>query len=687
MIRSPEIVPSKPALDAPATLEQEQAYINFAYECLDAMRASAVRLRDSKIKERGGTYSHQINRDVFVQTALERIDHLNVGRDSLCFGRTIPVDGDSYYIGRRAVAGPEHEAVVIDWRAPAAEPFYRATGHHPMGLRLRRHFLCEGQELLSIEDEDLTHSGLGAPEVAGAQSLTAALTQARTGQMRDIVATMQAEQDEIVRSDPSGVLAIQGGPGTGKTAVALHRAAYLMFQMRNQIHPESVLVVGPNRLFLRYISGVLPALGETGAVLSTPQGMVSTKPTRTESSESARLKGDARMASVLAKAVSEIPGPLSKTLTIEADGRQLSITPADSMSMISSVRRMEIAHNLGRAHIERLAAGRLYRQYVRAPGKVANSILMTKKEMTSYLDEEPLFSAALNEIWLAPTPQKALDELVSSPALARAARGVLSPAEVGLLTKPEDQTGFTEADLPLLDEFSTLLDGDEERRNYRHIVVDEVQDLSAMQLRMLKRRSSNGSMTVVGDLAQTTGLESRKDWDEILTHLPNRRPPRLCELTVNYRTPSEIMDLAALLLASVKSPRSIRSSGRPPVFMPTQPDKLGEGTAAAMRAVKDQPGTAAVIVPGSLYDHLASALTKASLKFGEAGKHGLSEKITITAVELVKGLEFDYVIVVEPSRIAGESPQGLHALYVALTRATQTLTLVHAEPLPDEMIR
>lgn len=649
------------------------------------MRASAIRLRDAKFKERGGTYSHQVNRDVFVQTALERIEHLNVGRDSLCFGRTVPVDGDSYYIGRRAVAGPEHEAVVIDWRAPAAEPFYRATGHQPMGLALRRHFLCEGQELLSIEDEDLTKTGLGAPEVAGARSLTAALTQARTGQMRDIVATMQAEQDEIVRSDPSGVLAIQGGPGTGKTAVALHRAAYLMFQMRDQIHPESVLVVGPNRLFLRYISGVLPALGETGAVLTTPQGMVSTKPTRTESSESARLKGDARMAGVLAKAVSEIPRPLSKTLTIEADGRQLVLTRADSMSMISSVRRMEIAHNPGRAHIERLAAGRLYRQYLRAPGKVANSILMTKKEMTSYLDEEPLFPAAMNEIWLAPTPQQALEELASSPALARAARGVLSPAEVGLLTKPKDQTGFTEADLPLLDALSTLLDGDEERRNYRHIVVDEVQDLSAMQLLMLKRRSSNGSMTVVGDLAQTTGLESRQDWDEILNHLPSLRPPRLCELTVNYRTPSEIMDLAGRLLSSVKPPRSIRSSGVQPVFTRTDAAKLAEATAAAVLAVSDQPGTAVVIVPGSLHEHLASELMDASLEFGEASRDGLSKKITVAAVELVKGLEFDSVIVVEPSRIATESPQGLHALYVAFTRATQTLNLIHAEPLPKEL--
>ncbi len=649
------------------------------------MRASAVRLRDSKIKERGGTHSHQINRDVFVQTALERLDHLNFGRDSLCFGRTIPLDGDSYYIGRRAVAGPEHEAVVIDWRAPAAEPFYRATGHHPMGLRLRRHFLCEGQSLLSIEDEDLTQAGLGAPGVTGSQALTAAVTQARTGQMRDIVATMQAEQDEIVRSDPSGVLAIQGGPGTGKTAVALHRAAYLMFQMRDQIHPESVLVVGPNRLFLRYISGVLPALGETGAVLSTPQGMVSTKPTRTESFESARLKGDARMAGVLAKCVSELPRPLSKSLTLEADGRQLSLTSADSKSMINSVRRMQIAHNLGRAHIERLAAGRLYRQYVRAPGKVANSILMTKKEMTSYLDEEPAYRKALDEMWLALTPQHALEDLVPSAALARAARGVLSPADVRLLTKPDDQTGFTEADLPLLDELSTLLDGDEERRNYRHIVVDEVQDLSAMQLRMLNRRSSNGSMTVVGDLAQTTGLESRDDWDEILTHLPNLRPPRLCELTVNYRTPSEIMDLAALLLTSVKSPRSIRTSGRPPSFAPTEPDKLAVATAAAVRQIYDQPGTAAVIVPGSLYGQVVAELTKEALKFGEAGKQGLSEKVTIAAVELVKGLEFDSVIVVEPSRIAGESPQGLHALYVALTRATQTLTVLHAEPLPEEM--
>jgi len=650
------------------------------------MRASAVRLHDSKIKDRGGTFSNQVNRDVFVQTALERINHLNFGHDSLCFGRTIPVDGDSYYVGRRAVAGPDHEAVVIDWRAPAAEPFYRATGHHSMGLRLRRHFLCEGQALLSIEDEDLTKEGLGAAEVSGSQALTAALTQARTGQMRDIVATMQAEQDEIVRSDTSGVLAIQGGPGTGKTAVALHRAAYLLFQMRHQIHPESVLVVGPNRLFLRYISGVLPALGETGAVLSTPQGMVSTKPTRSESSESARLKGDPRMAAVLAKAVSEIPGPLRKTFTIEADGRQLTITPADSKSMINSVRRMDVAHNLGRVQIERLAAGRLYRQYLRAPSKVANSILMTKKEMALFLAEEPTYTQALDEIWLAPTPGLALTKLLSSPALAQAARRTLGSAEVSLLAESEDQAGFTEADLPLLDELSTLLDGDEERRNYRHIVVDEVQDLSAMQLRMLNRRSSNGSMTVVGDLAQTTGLENRTDWDEILTHLPNLRPARLCELTVNYRTPSEIMDLAALLLVSVKSPRSIRSSGRPPVFTPTQQDKVAEATAAAVRTVSSSPGTAAVIVPDSLYDQVTSALKKADLKFGEAGKQGLSEKITVAAIELVKGLEFDYVIVVEPSRLAGESPQGLHALYVAVTRATQTLTLVHGEPLPEEMI-
>jgi DNA helicase IV len=291
-------------------LQAEQAYIDTAYDRLEQMRATAQETLAEALKQRGGTFQAVEEREVIVRTTLQRLEQLDIGRESLIFGRIDQAVGDSFHIGRLAVSSSDQEPLVVDWRAPVAEPFYRATGRHPMGLRRRRHYATTGRRLRGIEDEIFSAEGDGASgtddfELVGTGALLAALERSRSGQMRDIVATVQREQDEIIRADLPGVLVVQGGPGTGKTAVALHRAAYLLYTYRFPLERQGVLVVGPNTVFLRYIGQVLPSLGESGVTLSTVEGLVATARVRgVDDRTAARVKGDARMARLLARAVS-----------------------------------------------------------------------------------------------------------------------------------------------------------------------------------------------------------------------------------------------------------------------------------------------------------------------------------------------------------------------------------------------
>ncbi|HZU75008.1 MAG TPA: AAA family ATPase [Acidimicrobiales bacterium] len=688
-------------------LPAEQSYIDRAYEGLEAMRESARQMLRSVIAlGKGGTPQAREERDVIVRTSLHRLEQLDIGRESLCFGRIDLEDGpETFYIGRLAVSGPGQEPLVVDWRAPVAEPFYRATGAHPMGLARRRHFLTDGPSLLAIEDEAFGEGELGEPTLGGA--LMSTLERARTGRMRDIVATIQAEQDEIIRGPLAGVLVVQGGPGTGKTAVALHRAAYLLYTHRFPLERQGVLVVGPNQLFLRYIEQVLPSLGESGAVLTTIAGLVPEVRARAvEAPATAALKGEARMARLLKRAVRDRQRPLRHDLVVGIGPYRLSLTVADTEAAVAAARRRHGPHNLRRRFFETHLAQTLHRRYQVAAGRARRTGLagpdegeLSPEDLRRQLRARPDWTEALDRMWPRLLPQELLHDLFGAPALlGLAGRSLFSQEELALLHRPRSTAladiPWTSADLALLDEARTLLgpvragadlDGP---RAYGHIVVDEAQDLTPMQLRMLARRSISGSMTVVGDVAQATGAQV-SGWESVMAHLSPRRAPVVVELSVNYRTPSEVMDLAGRLLATaapgLRPPRSVRSTGEEPVAVAVEPGGLEDAIAiiATREAQALGGGTVAVVCPDGWADRLAAGLARAGLAFGVPEVSGLDETVTLVPVGVVKGLEFDSVVVVEPRSISDD--HGPRALYVALTRATRRLTVVHSRPLPPEL--
>jgi len=696
-------------------LVTEQAYIDRAYDCLERARQMATKLRSMVEVGKGGTEQARWEREMIEENIAQRLDYLNVGDATLVFGRidqSRADGGDTYYIGRVAVADETQEPLVVDWRAPVAEPFYRATGRAPMGLVRRRHFATRGRRLLGIEDElfgeaaGLLDGGLvvsdNGSEVRGQSTLIAALEEARTGRLSDIVGTIQGEQDEVIRSDLPGVLVVQGGPGTGKTVVALHRAAYLLYTYRFPLEGQGVLVVGPNRLFLGYIERVLPSLGEAGVELAVLADLLDgvgdgVRVSGYDAPGTARIKGDLRMAQVLAKAIRDRERPLRDDLRIGYGVQTLSVSAARTADIVADARRRFRTHNAGRRFVEAQLFAALA-QSSRVP--------TTAEEVRSRLRLSPEVREALERMWPLLTAAELLHDLLGSRALIELAAGrYLDEAEREALFRPREtdvqQVVWTNDDAPLLDEARALLgpklrrrrDGAgreaDEMRTYGHIVVDEAQDLSPMQLRMLTRRSLNGSMTVVGDIAQATGVWAHQGWDEILAHLPHRRPARRAELTIGYRIPGPTMDLAAKVLAEaapeLDPPNSVREVGDPPRLLPVEGEQLLARlveVALEERTAVD-PGSVAIIAPSTLVEPLGAALEAAGVDFGRAARNGLETQVTLVPVSLVKGLELDAAIVVEPAAIVAEEAQGLRALYVALTRATKRLAVVHAAPLPD----
>jgi DNA helicase IV len=594
---------------------------------------------------------------------------------------------------------------VVDWRAPVAEPFYRATGRSPMGLVRRRHFATRGRKLLGIEDElfgegaDLLGGEMSITDdgsrVRGQSSLIAALEESRTGHLTDIVATIQGEQDEVIRSPLPGVLVVQGGPGTGKTVVALHRAAYLLYTHRFPLEGQGVLVAGPNRLFLGYIERVLPSLGEAGVELAVLADLVDGVRVRgRDHGATARIKGDARMSKLLAKAVRDRERGLRSPLRVPF-GAQTLVLPAErTAEIVGEARRRFRTHNPGRRFVERELFVALT-EVSRVP--------VAADEVRERLRQAPEVREALERMWPVLTPAELLHDLFGSRALVDLAAGRrLDPGERTALVRARservDQVVWTHDDVPLLDEARALLgprrrrrtngEDPDEIRTYGHIVVDEAQDLSPMQLRMLERRSLNGSMTVVGDIAQATGVWAHKDWDEILEHLPRKRPGQRAELTIGYRIPGPSMDLAAKVLReaapALRPPDSVRQEGDEPRVVSAPADELAArvvGVAVEERDAVD-PGSVAVIAPSTLVDDVAAGLDAAGVEYGRAARNGLEARVTLVPVSLVKGLELDAAVVVEPAAIVDEEAQGMRALYVALTRATKRLAIVHARDLP-----
>ncbi|MCC5952182.1 MAG: AAA family ATPase [Acidimicrobiia bacterium] len=707
-------------------LAAEQAYIDRAYACLDATRRAASKMTDLVEVGRGGTEQARFERDVIWDTMAHRLSELELGDAALCFGRIDrpayrddaphgeaadpespngdTLATDAYYIGRVAVSDDQREPVIVDWRAPVAEAFYRATGRQPLGLVRRRHFASRGRTLLNIDDELFGEAAAGldsdGPTVAGHGALLAALETARTGRLGDIVATIQGEQDEIIRSPMPGVLVVQGGPGTGKTVVALHRAAYLLYTHRFPLEGQGVLVVGPNRLFLGYIEQVLPSLGEAGVELSVLADLLrgQAQVAGYDTGRTARVKGDPRMARLLARAVRDRQRPLREVLTVGDGAQTLRLTVEDSARIVAEARRRHRKHNAGRKTVE----SEVYAALARSGRREVDP-----QELRHRVRRQLDVRSALEWMWPVLTPEEFLNELFGSVALLRhAAASAFEEHEWRALHRPRRPDAaavvWAHNDVPLLDEARALLgplpksrrrgaEDDDEVRTYGHILVDEAQDLSPMELRMLNRRSLNGSMTVVGDIAQATGQWAHGSWDEILELLPDRKPPRRAELTVGYRLPAPIMDLAARVLATaapeVTPPRSVRQDGDPPLVQSATAATLASVTADVVRRelAAVGVGNVAVICATARADEVSAQLAAAGIDHGRATRHGLDSQVTVVPVSLVKGLELDAAVVVEPAAIVDEEAQGMRALYVALTRATKRLAVVHARPLPVEL--
>jgi len=705
----------------------EQAYIDHAYECLEASRQAAFRIRQLNEADTGGTFQARFERNAFDEQLVKRLEELDLGDASLVFGRVDrigdePDTTEAFHIGRLAIADEDREPVVVDWRAPVAEPFYRATGREPMGLARRRHFAIEGRTLLGIEDELFGegHLGLGHDEgladagdgavvagdtgLRGYSTLLASLERGRTGTLGDIVATIQGEQDEIIRSPQHGVLVVQGGPGTGKTVVALHRAAYLLYTHRFPLEDQGVLVIGPNRVFLRYIERVLPSLGEAGVEQVTLADLVPgvqfLRPgdPGDDSPFTARIKGEDRMSDLIDHAVRDRKRPLRDDVVLPFGAGYVRLRQQETERIIKNARRRFKRHNAGRRFVENevyAAMAATVRDDEVGPRQIKEAFRGTL-EMRQILDA----------MWPVLTPAQLLHDLFGSKALLRlAARAVMSESDALALFRPRsehvDDVRWTPADVALLDDaFDVLgpkpgkggkLDESDEIRTFGHIVIDEVQDLTPMQLKMATRRSLNGSMTIVGDIAQATGPLAPDDWDDVLAYLPDRKPPRVIGLSVGYRIPGQIMELANRVMAvatpGLRSPQSVRVGDVGPSVVRAEVDGLAARVAHEVVGLREAlpAGSLGVVAPDSLLDVLSEALTAAGINHGTATRTGLDSGVTLVPVSVVKGLELDGVVVVEPARIVSDQEHGMRALYVALTRSTQRLVVVHADELPEPL--
>jgi DNA helicase IV len=757
----------------PDVLAAEQDYLTLLYQHLDERRRYTVgRLTQVLRAPNANTPQARSERDAAAAMYADQLATLDGVEQGLCFGRLdLHSSGDDdddedglRYIGRLGLLDEEHDyrALLIDWRAPAARPFYTATAARPEGVRRRRHIRTRSRTVLAVEDEVLDLLDDGAEQASTRISLTseaalmAALTASRTGQMSDIVATIQTEQDRIIRAKPQGVLVVQGGPGTGKTAVALHRAAYLLYTHRRQLAKRGVLVVGPNSTFLRYIGHVLPSLGETSVLLCTVAQLHPGLHARgAEPDETAAIKGRLEMAKVLAAAIRDRQQVPTEPVELIVEAQRIQLNSAVCLPARARARRSRRPHNEAKRIFQQEVVTVLAEQIATGlgPDVLSRGDLA---DIRTELRGSPELAAALETLWPTLSPEQLLTDLYADPQrLASATHRVLADEERDVLARPapgpdvDPELVWTPADVPLLDEAAELLgsDGSAEAAReaaalraelqyaqgvldildldedldpellratdlidadrladrqrargyestaeraaadrtwtYGHIIVDEAQELSPMAWRVLMRRCPSRSMTVVGDLAQTGSRAGAGSWDDVLGPYVAQRW-RLEELTINYRNPAEIAELSDNVLAAIDvditPPRSVRRSGVAPraIRVSSMAAELPAVVAEEAAAVGD--GRLAVLAAAAGVDELRTILGSSEQR--APGVDDLDAPVTVLTVHQAKGLEFDAVVLVDPVAIVAESPRGLNDLYVALTRTTHRLSIVHPGDLP-----
>jgi DNA helicase IV len=637
-------------------LPAEQAYVDHAYSCLERMRRQVERVGEA-------VDQHEWNAALFEAWARRRLATYEDAERGLCFGR-LDLDEVHHpiYVGRRWVH-EENTPLVVNWQAPAARPFYTATVADPQGVTLRRRFRASGRKLLDLYDEPL--DGSAGDVVHGvADILLEELERTRDAHMRDIVATIQADQYRLITREPEGVLVIQGGPGTGKTAVGLHRASWLLYTHRAQLERTGVLVVGPNPVFMDYISHVLPMLGEDRVEQRAIDELVEiVSAARRDPDDVARAKGDPSMADAIAAEVRALPNPPDKLIGVRVDGAFLYLEPDDVARLIDETQAEERSYNDARERFRTLLVRELYLQY---GNKLGGAAFRSFDELADGLRRDGLLNTWLDAIWPRVKPEQIVRRIVAQFPRGR---------------------GWSDADLPLLDEARALLDGAPKR--YGHLIVDEAQDLTPMQLRMLARRSV-GPMTILGDIAQAAGVVGYHRWEDVLGYVAAEDAVTVEELRLAYRVPRQVMELALPLLPliapDVAAPVAYRDGDEPPRFVAAEPDRLVAAAVQEIGVEAAREGRTAAIVPTELLAELDAALGPLHASRDTAFDELSSGVQTLTA-RAAKGLEFDRVVLVEPAAIIDEYArvEGLRALYVALTRATKTLVVVHARPLPAEL--
>lgn len=665
-------------MDKQAVKAEEQSYFDTAYESRERMRRHL-----DDISGAGANPGAAAHLRRYAEQAKKAM------RDpgsAVAFGRIDTADDDTWYVGYSAIWDAQSEILVVNWQAPVATPFYEANVDDPQGLLLRRGFDTDGNSIVDFDDMVFAVDAEGrVTQVAGpipgtvADALLDDLERHRTGEMQDIVRTIQQAQYRLVRAPLDRLLVIQGGPGTGKTAVALHRVSWLLFNHREELTAQDVLVIGPNPTFIRYIQKVLPGIGDENVRQSALTGLVSdVRFGASESPSLAKLKGDLRMEPLVDRGLQDRIGVPDEPLTFDVGARTVSLDREELAVRVARLRRLPFT--AGRQQLRDYIREEIVRGAGRAP------------------ERDGQIDAALDRIWPSLTPQAFLRELYGSERrLVTAAGDDFTAAEVReLYRRAEEKLSeevWTSADAGVLDYANFTMNGPPASK-YSHIVVDEAQDLSPMELAMIRRRSSNGSMTILGDVAQSVGGWARDDWTDVIAALASEAEVVEEELRVGYRVPRQVFEFAAGLLPyiapQVTPPRIVRDGPSDPTLIHVTQDEVAETTvtAAAEYAARGYP--VGVIVPSSLRAALEDALQARKVNWSDARIHGLSGPITLVAPEDSRGLEFDAVVVVEPEAIAAAQLHGHRLLYVALTRSTQYLTVVHggpALPLPEDDLK
>jgi DNA helicase IV len=659
-------------------LDLERKHLTESRAALGRMRKRTEALFSTGDKVAGDAYAAETLGRTLARRVKELADDpttpLFFGR--LDFGATSEDHaGRQYHIGRRHVTDDLGEPMVLDWRAPISRAFYRASARDPQGVAVRRRFGFDAGVLTSFEDE---HLDRGEELGTASRILTAEIERPRVGPMRDIVATIQPEQDELVRADLDHSLAVQGAPGTGKTAVGLHRAAYLLYLHRERLRRSGVLVVGPNRAFLSYISAVLPALGEVEVEQSTVEDLIAHFPVRsTDSVAAAAVKHDARMATVLAKALGAHIAKPTEPIVVSDGSYRWRIGAEPLRRIVDEARREGLPYGTGRERVRARVVALLQRQSEArrgdSPGEPWLRRMARSQPVVGFLDAA----------WPAVTPEGLVHAVLSDPP-----EGVLTDEERALIrwdkpSRTPKATRWSAADLVLIDEAAGLI---ERMPSFGHVVVDEAQDLSPMHCRAIARRSEHGSITLLGDLAQGTAPWAATDWAVTLHHLGKPDAP-VVPLTTGFRVPAAVIAFANRLLPAldvdVPGAVSLRRDGGLAVHRVSD---VESATVAEVRAALDLEGSVGVIAADAAVPALRAALAAAGIEAATADDVEAAARVTLVPASVVKGLEYDHVVVVEPAHIVAAEPRGLHRLYVVLTRAVSRLAVIHSAPLPAPLL-